>query len=540
MSTRGTRRSSKRKASLEAVKDTSKVTKNTFTEKDTEEHFQQGDVILMALVDQFSILDPSQANDKKNIIEGIFGSPDDLYEALRVAKLRLVYAAIEKMDDTMITLTKKKILELVHSISAPSTLDPFHRAVVLYVLLLSPWTLDVLEDMDKPEPLIVKISQVMLELSNQLQTRILDWLHVSWQETFQLELIDTDNNDKEMSPTSPTSTNLLTITTPNSASTYGYYKTNEPNSCLNFPYILNLAAKFEVLRYESAIQMRNELHDTFFRVMFEGVKCPYLVLEIRRDHLVRDTMYQLDIKSSMDLRKQLKVRFVGEEGVDEGGVQKEFFQLLIREIFDPKYGMFQMNEESGLYWFKPQTVIDDSTLEELRLMGQLLGLAVYNAVILDTHFPVAMYKRLVNENVTLDDVKQLDPPLYRSLNQILNHMTREEIEACDRAFEVDMDTFDNKGSVELVEGGSNIPLTYSNRRDFVERYVDYLFNKSCQKQLEAFQQGFDRICQDSIIKTYRPDELELLICGSSDLDFEALESSATYDGGYNSETPVVR
>lgn len=41
-------------------------------------------------------------------------------------------------------------------------------------------------------------------------------------------------------------------------------------------------------------------------------------------------------RSPEDLKKPLKVQFVGEEGVDEGGVSKEFFQLIIKEILDPK------------------------------------------------------------------------------------------------------------------------------------------------------------------------------------------------------------
>lgn len=40
----------------------------------------------------------------------------------------------------------------------------------------------------------------------------------------------------------------------------------------------------------------------------------------------------------IDLRKQLRVEFHGEEGVDEGGLQKEFFQLIIEKLFDPMYG----------------------------------------------------------------------------------------------------------------------------------------------------------------------------------------------------------
>jgi hypothetical protein len=33
------------------------------------------------------------------------------------------------------------------------------------------------------------------------------------------------------------------------------------------------------------------------------------------------------------------VKFVGEEGIDEGGIQKEFFQLLMRQLFNPAYGL---------------------------------------------------------------------------------------------------------------------------------------------------------------------------------------------------------
>jgi ubiquitin-protein ligase E3 A len=36
----------------------------------------------------------------------------------------------------------------------------------------------------------------------------------------------------------------------------------------------------------------------------------------------------------------VQVKFIGEEGVDEGGLQKEFFQLLVRECFNPEFGMF--------------------------------------------------------------------------------------------------------------------------------------------------------------------------------------------------------
>ena len=51
-----------------------------------------------------------------------------------------------------------------------------------------------------------------------------------------------------------------------------------------------------------------------------------------------DTLLQVGLRKG-DLKKPLKVQFVGEDGIDEGGVQKEFFQLTMGQIFDVDYGL---------------------------------------------------------------------------------------------------------------------------------------------------------------------------------------------------------
>eukprot|EP00443_Scrippsiella_acuminata_P089068 CAMPEP_0115514022 /NCGR_PEP_ID=MMETSP0271-20121206/75406_1 /TAXON_ID=71861 /ORGANISM="Scrippsiella trochoidea, Strain CCMP3099" /LENGTH=166 /DNA_ID=CAMNT_0002944389 /DNA_START=45 /DNA_END=542 /DNA_ORIENTATION=+ len=79
----------------------------------------------------------------------------------------------------------------------------------------------------------------------------------------------------------------------------------------------------------------------------------FWVLDIGRDQLVHDTYRALQNASPQDLRKPLKVKFRGEEGVDEGGVAKEYFRLLSQQLFSPAYGMFKCDEESRYLWFDP-------------------------------------------------------------------------------------------------------------------------------------------------------------------------------------------
>ncbi|KAJ2172586.1 hypothetical protein GGF45_004624 [Coemansia sp. RSA 551] len=310
-------------------------------------------------------------------------------------------------------------------------------------------------------------------------------------------------------------------------------------SFCGYPFLLSPTTKSEIIRIESVILMRTELQDSFFRAMFSGVTCPYLVLEVRRDNLVRDTLYQLDLKFSQDLRKQLKVRFVGEEGVDEGGVQKEFFQLIVRDVFSSKYGIFRASENSHFYWFRPLVAPGKDALEEIRLTGQLIGLAVYNAVILDIHLPPAMYKKLLGVPVTRDDLREVDPELHHGLMQLLN-LTPDELEFLERTFEVEYEDLGELHTHELIPGGAQTLLTTDNRNLFIDKYVDFVFNSSCEQQFAEFKGGFDRICGSSYVRYMRPQELELLVCGCSDLDFAALERSTIYDGGYTKSTVVIQ
>lgn len=100
------------------------------------------------------------------------------------------------------------------------------------------------------------------------------------------------------------------------------------------------------------------------------------------------------------------MKFHGEEAEDAGGVKKEFFMLLLKEILDPKYGMFKEYEETRTIWFNEYTFED---VKMYFLIGLLCGLAIYNFIIIDLPFPLALYKKLLNEPVGLNDIKDMDP-----------------------------------------------------------------------------------------------------------------------------------
>lgn len=105
-----------------------------------------------------------------------------------------------------------------------------------------------------------------------------------------------------------------------------------------------------------------------------------------------------------------QVKFHGEEAEDAGGVKKEFFMLLLKEILNPKYGMFKQYEETRIIWFTEDSYEDENMYF---LIGVLCGLVIYNFIIIDLPFPLALFKKLLHEPVGLIDVKEISPILAK-------------------------------------------------------------------------------------------------------------------------------
>lgn len=308
------------------------------------------------------------------------------------------------------------------------------------------------------------------------------------------------------------------------------------------PFILSVITKSQGLYYDNRIRMYSERRLTALFSMVQGQQPnPYLKLKVRRDHIIDDALVRLEMismENPSDLKKQLYVEFEGEQGVDEGGVSKEFFQLVLQEIFNPDIGMFTYDDDTKLFWFNSSSL---ETEAQYTLIGIVLGLAIYNNCILDVHFPMVVYRKLMGKKGTYLDLSDSHPVLYQSLKGVLDYTGNVE-EDMMMTFQIShTDLFGNPVIYDLKEEGDQIPVTKENRQEFVNLYADYILNKSMERQFKAFKKGFLMVTNESPLKyLFRPEEVELLICGSRKLDFEALEKTTEYDGGYNKDSQIIK
>ncbi|TNN89469.1 putative E3 ubiquitin-protein ligase HERC3 [Liparis tanakae] len=305
-----------------------------------------------------------------------------------------------------------------------------------------------------------------------------------------------------------------------------------------YPFILNAQAKTTMLQTDAELQMQMavsgaNLHNVFMLLTLEPhlARNPYLVLHVRRDHLVSDTLRELTMYSDVDLKKPLKVIFDGEEAVDAGGVTKEFFLLLLKELMDPVYGMFTHYKESNLLWFSDKCFVEQNWFH---LIGIICGLAIYNSTVVDLHFPLVLYKKLLNVSPTLEDFKEL------SLQQLLDYDGGDVEETFLLNFAITRENYGMTEVMELVPGGESISVDKNNRKEFVEAYLRYVFSDSVSEQYSAFSSGFLKVCGGEILPLFQPSELMAMVVGNNNYNWEEMEKNAVYKGEYTATHPTVR
>ncbi|XP_010023217.1 PREDICTED: probable E3 ubiquitin-protein ligase HERC4 isoform X1 [Nestor notabilis] len=319
--------------------------------------------------------------------------------------------------------------------------------------------------------------------------------------------------------------------------------TDIPVTICTYPFVFDAQAKTTLLQTDAVIQMQmavDQAHrqnlSSLFLPVFESVN-PCLILMVRRDNIVGDAVEVLRKTKNVDYKKPLKVIFVGEEAVDAGGVRKEFFLLIMRELLDPKYGMFRYYEESRLIWFSDQT-FEDSDL--FHLIGVVCGLAIYNFTIIDLHFPLALYKKLLNKKPSLDDLKELMPDVGRGMQQLLDYPEDDIEEAFCLNFTITVENFGTTEIKELVPNGADVPVVKQNRQDFVDAYVDYIFNRSVASLFNAFHAGFHKVCGGKVLQLFQPSELQAMVIGNTNYDWKELEKNTEYKGEYWADHPTIK
>ncbi|XP_031520463.1 probable E3 ubiquitin-protein ligase HERC6 isoform X3 [Papio anubis] len=308
-----------------------------------------------------------------------------------------------------------------------------------------------------------------------------------------------------------------------------HWTETEQDHC-NVKALLGMLKELHKMSEEKAYMLR---HETILQKKDEFPPSPRFILRVRRSRLVKDALRQLSQAEATDFRKVLVVEFIEEIRPESGGVSSEFFHCMFEEMTKPEYGMFMYPEMGSCMWFpaKPK-------LEKKRyfLFGMLCGLSLFNLNVANLPFPLALYKKLLDQKPSLEDLKELSPRLGKSLQEVLNDDADDIGDALCIRFSIHWDQND----VDLIPNGISIPVDQTNKKDYVSKYIDYIFNVSVKAVYEEFQRGFYRVCEKEILRHFYPEELMTAIIGNTDYDWKQFEQNSKYEQGYQKSHPTIR
>ncbi|KAK2827719.1 hypothetical protein Q7C36_018645 [Tachysurus vachellii] len=232
-----------------------------------------------------------------------------------------------------------------------------------------------------------------------------------------------------------------------------------------------------------------------------------------------------------------KVKLVGEGADDAGGVFDDTVTEMCQELqsgvvdllIHTPNSIADVGSNTDRFLLNPAAVSDEHMLQ-FRFLGILMAVAVRTKKPLDLHLAPWVWKQLCSIPLGGADLEEVDLLTHRSLQDILNP-DHSSINEDNFTVMIPLDSFvahsaDGK-LVPVVPGGHNLPLTFSNKAEYVERALEYRLHEM-DRQVAAVREGMSSIIPVPLLSLLTARQLEQLVCGLPDVSVEMLKKVVRY------------
>uniref|UniRef100_A0A3B5MZW4 E3 ubiquitin-protein ligase n=1 Tax=Xiphophorus couchianus TaxID=32473 RepID=A0A3B5MZW4_9TELE len=265
-----------------------------------------------------------------------------------------------------------------------------------------------------------------------------------------------------------------------------------------------------------------------FRFLCHSNALPsHVKISVSRQTLFEDSFQQIMNVKPYDLRRRLYIIMRGEEGLDYGGIAREWFFLLSHEVLNPMYCLFEYaGKNNYCLQINPASSINPDHLTYFRFIGRFIAMALYHGKFIDTGFTLPFYKRMLDKKPTLKDLESIDPEFYNSIMWVKEN----NLEECgvELYFAQDMEILGKVSSHALKEGGEDELVTEENKEEYISLLTDWRFTRGVEEQTKAFLDGFNEVVPLEWLRYFDEKELELMLCGMQEIDLADWQKNAIY------------
>jgi len=224
------------------------------------------------------------------------------------------------------------------------------------------------------------------------------------------------------------------------------------------------------------------------------------------------------------------ITFVNEPGADAGGLRREFWELVGKEMKNSTYKIFAGSNDK--YFLSYDYTLNEKTQNTLKLYGALIASSILHRQLIGVNFSSAFSKALFDGNFDLEDLKEVFGEQVYNNYKMLNNMSAQDLDSLEQHFTVNI----KDKQYQLLPDGDSIKVTKENLKLFLERLVQFYFLEYHQKAIDLIKEGFKAILPlQRLTKWFVSSDLSLLTYGTLNVTGTNILKFTKF-GGHESST----
>ena len=260
-------------------------------------------------------------------------------------------------------------------------------------------------------------------------------------------------------------------------------------------------------------------------------------MEINRNNILKESIEKIE---KVNLYKELKIVFPGEEGLDAGGLFREWFNICFKALEGDHLKLLIASDSNEFsYNINPMLKHSKENFSYFYFIGKLIGKALFDNITINICFNKLIYKMILKEDITLDDLLFIDNPLYTSLHNLKElEDSGSNLEDIGIYYSIDLeDTKKQRHSFNLIDNGINKPVI--NVKDFINKRI-FFIKGLYEPFVKKIRDGLYSIFKKDVIQKFTADELELIINGRPFIDVDDWYENTVYREPYNNKHQVIK
>ena len=273
-------------------------------------------------------------------------------------------------------------------------------------------------------------------------------------------------------------------------------------------------------------------------------------LVISRKNIFDETYNQFITSTELNLHRNIQIYFIEEVAHDAGGVEREWYSTLFKEIFSEKNNFFiQISEKSeakGTYFISYN--INEKYINKkdkyYSFIGCLFAKALLDKILIPYKLNPIILKYFIYSNnnkncdeqaniFNIEDIKYYDIEIYNSLQKIL-------ITDLDNNEDIYFIWNINGTEIELIDNGNNILVKNNNKQMFIDKVVGLICFKSIEVELTSLKKGFSEVISLNYIKIFNIEELSFVLSGQSIININDWKANTIYKGNLKEKSKIIQ